>query len=119
MEIKDTIFELENRLQQPDVRMSLEKLNDLISDDFIEFGSSGAVYTKGDVLKNLPASPEIRFVMTDFKIKILSSDIVQSTFKTEKTDIQTGKVTKSLRSSLWRNEGSKWRMLFHQGTPFV
>lgn len=86
MDIKEIIFELENKLQQPDIRRSVDQLNDLISEDFIEFGSSGLVYTKQDVLSNLPASPEIKFVMTDFKINILSIDIVQSTFKTEKTD---------------------------------
>jgi len=96
----------------------VEQLNDLISDDLIEFGSSGLVYTKQDVLGNLPASSEIKFVMTDFKINILSADIVQSTFKTEKTDIETGKISRSLRSSLWRNANGKWRMIFHQGTPF-
>ncbi|MEK7514919.1 MAG: DUF4440 domain-containing protein [Patescibacteria group bacterium] len=118
MKEKEIIFELENSLQQPSVRKSAEKLNDLISEDFVEFGSSGLVYTKQDVLNNLPASPEIKFIMTDFKITILSTDIIQSTFKTEKTNTQTGKVTQSLRSSLWRNENGKWRMIFHQGTPY-
>ena len=118
MNIKEIIFELENKLQQPIVRKSVEQLNDLISEDLIEFGSSGLVYTKRDVLGNLPFTPEIKFVMTDFKINKLSADIIQTTFKTEKMDVQTGKISRSLRSSLWRNENGKWRMIFHQGTPF-
>ncbi|MSU45160.1 MAG: nuclear transport factor 2 family protein [Candidatus Zambryskibacteria bacterium] len=70
-QIEKTIFQLEERLQRPDVRKSVEGLNDLISEDFIEFGSSGQVYNKEDVLVNLPASPEIKFVMIDFRINIL------------------------------------------------
>lgn len=119
MEIKDKIFELENRLQQPDVRRSPELLNDLISEDLTEFGSSGQMYTKNDVLVNLPSSPEIKFIMSDFRINVLSDNVVQSLFKTEKTNLENGKVSKSLRCSVWRNENGKWRMIFHQGTPFV
>lgn len=117
MEIKEIIFELENKLQQPDVRRSTGMLDEIISDDLVEFGSSGQVYSKSDVLKNLPASSEIKFTMTDFRINIISTDVVQSLFQTEKVDVQTSKTTKSLRSSLWKNEGGKWRMIFHQGTP--
>jgi hypothetical protein len=116
--LEEIIFELENKLQQPDVRKSVEQLEELISDDLIEFGSSGKIYTKKDVLNNLPVSPEIKFIMTDFKIKILNSGIIQSLFKTEKINQQTGITTYSLRSSLWRNEKGKWKMLFHQGTPY-
>ena len=115
--LEDIIFKLENKLQQPDVRKSVEQLKELISDDLIEFGSSGQIYTKQDVLNNLPASPEIKFMMTDFRIKILGSDIIQSLFKTKKINQQTGSITCSVRSSLWRNEKGKWKMLFHQGTP--
>ena len=115
--LEDIILKLENKLQQPDVRKSVEQLEELISDDLIEIGSSGQIYTKKDVLNNLPVSPEIKFIMTDFRIKILSSDTIQSLFKTEKINQQTGSTTRSLRSSLWRNEKGKWKMLFHQGTP--
>ena len=80
MELKDLIFELENKLQKPEVRKSVEILDELISDDLVEFGSSGQVYSKNDVLKNLSASSEIKFTMTDFRINVLSADIIQSLF---------------------------------------
>ncbi|KND48672.1 MAG: hypothetical protein AB200_03030 [Parcubacteria bacterium C7867-005] len=114
---KELIFELENKLQHPEVRKSVQELDGLISNDLIEFGSSGQVYTKKDVLVNLPSSTEIKFNMTDFDVIALGPDIVQSRFKTEKTNLQTGEITRSQRSSLWRNENGKWKMIFHQGTP--
>jgi len=117
METKDIIFELEDKLLQPSVRKSTEQLGVLISDDFIEFGSSGKTYVKKDVLVNLPSSPEIKFNMIDFKTRLLADGLVQSFFKTEKTNAETGAVTISQRSSIWRNEEGEWRMIFHQGTP--
>ena len=117
-EIRETIFKLETELQQPHTRRSRERLSELISDDFIEFGSSGEVYAKSDVLVNLPSSAEIKFTMTDFRINTLSPGFVQSLFKTEKTNTETGKTTHSLRSSIWKNENGKWKMVFHQGTPY-
>ena len=116
-DIKETIFNLEKELQKPDVRKSIEKLDELISDDFQEITSSGVVTTKSDCFVNLPAAPEINFEMTDFKINILSKEIIQSLFKTKKTIVGTDKVSYSMRSSLWKNENGKWKMLFHQGTP--
>lgn len=115
--LEKIIFQLENKLQQPDVRKSKIKLKELISDDLIEIGSSGQIYTKKDVLKNLPMSPEIKFIMTDFKIVIFSPSIIQSLFKTEKTNQKTNKKTCSLRSSIWKKNNGKWKMIFHQGTP--
>jgi hypothetical protein len=115
--LKETIYQLEDKLQKPDVRKSVQELDDLISNDLIEFGSSGQIYTKKDVLINLPVSPDIKFIMTDFRINILGENIVQSLFRTEKNNLKTGKITHSLRSSLWRNENGQWKMLFHQGTP--
>jgi hypothetical protein len=62
-------------------------------------------------------APEIKFVMTGFRINVLCLGMVQTLFKTEKTVVETGKVSYSMRSSIWKNENGKWRMIFHQGTP--
>jgi hypothetical protein len=115
--LREIIFNLESEFQKPDVRKSVGRLTELISDDFYEITSSGKVTFKKDCLANLPAAPEIKFVMTDFKINILCTDIIQTLFKTEKTVVGTGKVTYSMRSSIWKNENGKWKMIFHQGTP--
>ena len=115
--LEQKIYDLENELQQHEVRKSTERLAELISDDFLEFGSAGLSYTKKDVLTNLPTAGEIKFKMMDFRINVLSEGIVQSLFKTEKVNLENGKTSYSLRSSIWRKEGDKWVMIFHQGTP--
>lgn len=115
--IEKVLFNLESELQKPDVRKSVEKLDGLISDDLREITSSGAVTNKQDCFVNLPATPEIKFVMTDFSIRELAPNLVQTFFKTKKTVVGTDKVSDSMRNSIWKNENGKWKMVFHQGTP--
>lgn len=114
--LEEIIFKLEKELQQSEVRKSVRQLEELISDDFIEFGSSGQIYTKKDILNRLPQSPEVKFIMTDFRINALGHDIVQALYETEKKNQETGEIIYSLRSSLWRKENDQWKIIFHQGT---
>lgn len=116
-EITKTIYELELSLLTPEVRMSVDKLNNLLSDDFIEFGSSGLVYDKKEILERLPTSSEkVEYVLTDFIIQILADDVVFATYKTDRIINNTDKIT-SLRSSIWKKINGNWQMFFHQGTP--
>lgn len=115
--IEKTLFDLETLLQQPDVRKSVEKLDEIVSDDLKEITSSGMVSNKQDCLVNLPAAPDIDFVMTDFSVRELAPNLFQTFFKTQKTVVGADKVSYSSRSSIWKNENGKWKMIFHQGTP--
>jgi hypothetical protein len=44
--LEELIYKLETDLLKPEVRASVEELNELMSDDFIEYGSSGFIYDK-------------------------------------------------------------------------
>ncbi|MEI6352921.1 MAG: DUF4440 domain-containing protein [Candidatus Nomurabacteria bacterium] len=115
-EINNTIYELEISLLNPEVRSSTEILNNLLVDDFKEFGSSGLIYNKQDVLERLPSDiNKTEYTVSDFEIKILSEDIIMTNFKTEKVVNDTESFS-SLRTSLWRKEGESWKIFFHQGT---
>ncbi|MEN9338596.1 MAG: hypothetical protein RI945_321 [Candidatus Parcubacteria bacterium] len=116
-ELYNTIHELENSLLKPEVRSSFEQLNNLLADDFREFGSSGLVYSKKDILERLPLNTDkVVYVVSDFEIKNLSNEVVMVNFKTERVINDKEKVI-SLRTSLWRKENDVWRIFFHQGTP--
>ena len=99
---------LEQSLLDPSVRQSTEQLNKLIADDFLEFGSSGKVYNKQDCIK--PDEDLRKFVVSDFKVKELSKDVMLATYKTTEDGVA------SLRSSIWQRDGDEWKMIFHQGT---
>ena len=47
---------LEELHLKPEIRASVEQMADLLVDDFVEFGSSGRIYTKSQVLKAMPLS---------------------------------------------------------------
>ena len=46
----DLFRKLEERLLQPEVRRSSDEAGKLLAADFIEFGSSGAVYSRQQIL---------------------------------------------------------------------
>lgn len=102
------IQQLEQSLLDPSIRQSPEQLNKLIAEDFFEFGSSGKVYNKQDCLE--PDEIQITFGVSDFKVKELSKDVMLATYKTK----EDGAV--SLRSSIWKQNGDEWQIVFHQGT---
>jgi len=115
-ELKEIIYKLETDLLKPEVRSSVDLLNTLIADDFIEYGSSGLIYDKKNILERLPKGLSPTYNLYDFECINLSEDIIQTRFKTDRINLDNTKTT-SLRTSLWRNSNDNWQIFFHQGTP--
>jgi hypothetical protein len=115
-ELEKIIYELEASLLSQEVRTSVESLDILIADEFIEYGSSGLIYDKKNILERLPKGPSPTYNLYDFQCINLSENIIQSQFKTDKINLDSTKKT-SLRTSLWRKSGNNWQIFFHQGTP--
>ncbi len=105
--LADDIRALEELLLTPAVRASRAELERLLADDFVEFGSSGRVYAKSEIIEALVQDPVSTASVSDFRLIVLSENAVLATYRSER----------ALRSSLWRREGENWRMVFHQGTP--
>ena len=107
--LADEIRSLEEALLTRGVRGSAAELGRLLADDFVEFGSSGRIYTRAEALSALAAAPssgEAAAPLTDFNIRELAPHVVLATYRSGQ----------SLRSSLWRREAGGWRVAFHQGT---
>lgn len=51
--LENEIKELEVKLLLPEVRHSKKQLNKLLADEFLEFGKSGRVYTKSQIIEAL------------------------------------------------------------------
>ena len=107
--LADEIRACEDQLLTPAVRASAEALDRLVSDEFVEFGSSGQVYKKADVIAQMLATPNVSVGLTEFRVLALAPDVALATYRTGR----------SLRSSIWRREGGDWRIVFHQGTTVV
>lgn len=113
--IESVIKDKEFSLLKPEIRSSPESLERLIAEDFIEFGSSGLIYNKSNILEHLPKETGILFVVSNFKARILAENIVLTTFNIERS-LETGAKLRSLRSSIWKNVDGSWQIVFHQGT---
>ncbi len=116
MQVRDLIYHLEISLLTDDVRKDVSHLNKLIHDDFTEFGSSGIVYNKKDILDTLPKEGSNNFIdseVINFDISCESNDFVAVKY------ILIRGQNKSLRSSIWQKFDGSWMMIFHQGTNIV
>jgi len=114
MDLVQTLLELEQCLMSQATRSNAEVISGLIADDFIEFGASGGVWHKADIVEHLPHQPFTPRTISEFVVKQLSPDTALVTYLGH-----TGSITPvtSLRSSIWRLQGDRWQMVFHQGTP--
>lgn len=115
----DLIRGLEEALFKPAVRASPEALDRLLADSFVEFGRSGGVPDKTEVIRSLAEGnaetvdvPAAR----DFVLRSLADDVVLLTYLSFR--VANGcEERHTLRSSIWRFIEGRWQMVFHQGTP--
>jgi hypothetical protein len=110
--LAEELEELERQLLAPNTRADKGMIEKLLADDFIEFGSSGNVYSRDEVISMLLAEKPTDRSAFNFVAKSLSADTVLLTYQS----IRAGR-HRALRSSIWRNQSGQWRMMFHQGTP--
>lgn len=95
---------------QPEVRKSVEELEILLDDDFIEFGSSGRIFNKQQVIDGLVNEPIIQMTLMDFEVKLLAPDVALTTYRV----LKHKDMKYSLRSSIWKRKEDKWQMVFYQ-----
>jgi hypothetical protein len=110
---------LEEELLQPEVRRSADRVGGLLADEFIEFGSSGCVFDKSQIIEALQheaSDPTTRVHLTDFAARQLAPGVVLVTYRTLRSGPNASRAYK-LRSSIWKSTNGHWQMIFHQGTP--
>jgi len=108
---------LEEELLQVDVRKSATRLDALLAEGFIEFGISGQVFDKQDIIDSLRSESPARRSLTDFKALPLGPGAVLTTYRVVRYGASGEQSIHSLRSSVWRLLDGRWQMVFHQGTP--
>ena len=106
---------LEEQLLDPVVRKDRAYVSSLLADDFREFGSSGRILYKEDILAELASGAAASLTLEDFQAKRLASDVFLVTYRALRHS-PDGVLVTSLRSSLWMLRDARWQMLFHQGT---
>jgi hypothetical protein len=106
------ILELESKMLKNEHREDQEFLNLVLSEDFTEFGTSGNMYTKSDVLNSKDLNISI-IKVSDLKSKLINTGsylVTYIAFKDKK---------KTFRSSIWRIEKEEPKLFFHQSSTLI
>jgi hypothetical protein len=106
----------EEALLDPAVRKDREQVGSLLAEDFLEFGSSGRVWTRDQIFDLLATETYAPFAIEDFNCALLSNDIALVTYRAMRSDARSGDQSSSLRSSIWIRKQHSWQLRFHQGT---
>lgn len=86
------------------------------ADDFVEFGRSGRVYSREQIICVDSCPIQAVLPLPNLAIRLLDEDTAQITYDSQVT--YDGVVEHARRSSIWSRRTSGWVMRFHQGTPY-
>jgi hypothetical protein len=109
----EMFFTLEQKLAQVAIKLSAEDASSIIAEDFVEFGASGRVWTKTEIIAAMSSWEPMERRIENFDVRELSPCVCLITYKT--IELAKGRRA-SLRSSIWRYIGEKWEIIFHRGT---
>ena len=113
----DAIRRLEEQLLESTVRISSRAVSNLLADDFVEFGSSGRIFNKQQIIESLQQEDgTCRRTMHDFQIRRLAPGVVLATYRACRDGGNGAVPVLSLRGSIWKQVDGRWQMVFHQGT---
>ena len=110
-DLERQLYELEQQVLRPATRSSRKNLEELLSEDFVEFGSSGVVYDQQSVISALVLEQPAAWSIANFEVRQLAQEVALVTYIATR-----GGGESSLRCSIWKRSGGRWRMAFHQGT---
>ena len=110
MNIFDQIRDWELQLVDPEFRGDPNSVGPLLSEEFEEFGSSGNVYRKADVVERLGMGPDVQYVLSDFRFTELAPDCILVKFSSVVSGVRAH------RRSIWTRKDGDWQMLHHQAT---
>ena len=89
----------------------------IFAPNFIEFGRSGRIYSRAELMMGSAGQTQINATLPlpNFSARFLSDQIAQVTYISE---IHHGSdVERANRSSIWGRRGASWYLHFHQGAP--
>ncbi|KNY16701.1 RNase H [Shinella sp. SUS2] len=110
---------LEEALHRPEVRGSRPAVEALLAEGFVEFGSSGTIYHRAEMLDLLSEEADEpsdgTLEASDYALTAIAEGAVLLTYRTCRRAAD-GSERHVLRASIWKLVGERWQMAFHQGT---
>jgi hypothetical protein len=109
---------LEQALHRPEIRSDRAALARLLHPRFREFGRSGRIYDREEVLGEFQAQPQnYRVWSQDYRADVLLDDVVVLTYRSAHIENDGSLAQFTNRMSLWQLADCGWQVRFHQGTP--
>jgi hypothetical protein len=110
MRLEDQLRKLETDLLQPEIRRSSAAVYSLLAEEFCEFGSSGRIYTRQEIIEALATESTVSISVSEFSVMRLAVGVALVRYRAVSGE------SISLRSSVWVIRDGRWQMVFHQGT---
>ena len=110
---------LELELHRLETRQNSERLEQLLHPDFVEFARNGRRYGRSEVIAEFSAlGAALEPVHVDgFELAEIARGAVLVTYSSAHSRVAGRLYRRTLRSSLWLETATGWRIRFHQGTP--
>jgi hypothetical protein len=112
----ETFRALEESLWRSETRFDPEYMERILSPDFLEFGRSGSVFTREEILQTPNMEIRCKLPLHNFEVHPLSQEIVLTTYISE---VLYEEWEYANRSSIWMKTKHGWQIRFHQGTPVM
>jgi len=117
-DLLEILQRLETELHRLETRRNPARLAKLLHPDFEEFGRSGRVYSRSEVLAEFSGITEFpQVVARNFKLYTMGEEAALLTYTSAHASGNGDLHRHSLRASLWIRGAQGWQMRFHQGTP--
>ncbi len=113
---RETLQRLEEELWREETRFDRKRMRELLAEDFVEFGRSGRIYSREEIMGGQRQPIRAVLPLPDFQARLLAPNVAQVTYNSAVT--YDGVVLRGRRSSIWSRESGSWRLRFHQGTPY-
>lgn len=112
----EKLKELEESLWIAETRFDLDYMESILLPGFFEFGRSGKIYTRDEILSASYSIINAKLPLKNFKVNIVTEAVALVTYISE---VQYGELETGNRSSLWLKTSDGWKLQFHQGTPVI
>jgi len=112
----DRLRAYEESMWRRETRADRSYMERTLAPDFFEFGRSGRVYTREQIIGMPPRPAAANYSLRDFKVTPIDDDVALVTYVSE---VHGAEVVRGNRSSLWRKTRDGWQLSFHQGTAVL
>jgi hypothetical protein len=115
--LQNLLFDYEQKLSNLECHRKMKDLEDIIGQEFMEYGQSGRIYSREEAIEQLCCEKDTRVDIQYFTLKCLNRNVALVHYIALRKNKTNGEIlSRSLRTSVWSRENESWKLHFHQGT---